>query len=390
MVQLFFLGGMFSAFLTVYLLLFNKKETKSYSDYLLAILFGLYIYCTLLYLLIYSGFINSVPFLYKTGAPLNFILPPLAYLYIRSVLYNEKKFSKWDIVHYIPFILFLINYLPFYLIPINEKAEIVNAVVLDQSLIYKNNAGVLPEYILFILRFFQTIIYLVFNWGLIKKYKKNNISKQVQDQITSVIKWLKFFNWTGVVNLGGSILLILLMLVFNGSFIVASLNLIPGLIIAFSFFAISSYLLVNPQVLFGLPFVKYTELPSAISDDEVQKIHFITEDYTKEIEHIRSYFLEHKPYLKSSININQVSVELGIPARELSFILNNHFGLRFNDFVNNHRITYVTERLNPNYLKNYTIETLSLEAGFTSKSTFNAAFKKVHNCTPSEYLSNSF
>jgi AraC-like DNA-binding protein len=390
MVQLLFLGGMFSAFLTVYLLLFNKKETKSYSDYLLAILFGLYIYCTLLYLLIYSGFINSVPFLYKTGAPLNFILPPLAYLYIRSVLYNEKKFSKWDIVHYIPFILFLINYLPFYLIPINEKAEIVNAVVLDQSLIYKNNAGVLPEYILFILRFFQTIIYLVFNWGLIKKYKKNNISKQVQDQITSVIKWLKFFNWTGVVNLGGSILLILLMLVFNGSFIVASLNLIPGLIIALSFFAISSYLLVNPQVLFGLPFVKYTELPSAISDDEVQKIHFITEDYSKEIEHIRTYILEHKPYLKSSININQVSVELGIPARELSFILNNHFGLRFNDFVNNHRITYVTERLNPDYLKNYTIETLSLEAGFTSKSTFNAAFKKVHNCTPSEYLSNSF
>ena len=390
MVQLFFLGGMFSAFLTVYLLLFNKKETKSYSDYLLAILFGLYIYCTLLYLLIYSGFINSVPFLYKTGAPLNFILPPLAYLYIRSVLYNEKKFSKWDIVHYIPFILFLINYLPFYLIPINEKAEIVNAVVLDQSLIYKNNAGVLPEYILFELRFFQTIIYLVFNWRLIKKYKKYNINKQVQDQIASVIKWLTFFNWTGVVNLVGSILLILLMLVFNGSFIVASLNLIPGLIIALSFFTISSYLLVNPQVLFGLPFVKYTELPSAISDDEVQKIHFITEDYTKEIEHIRSYFLEHKPYLKSSININQVSVELGIPARELSFILNNHFGLRFNDFVNNHRITYVTERLNPNYLKNYTIETLSLEAGFTSKSTFNAAFKKVHNCTPSEYLSNSF
>ena len=212
----------------------------------------------------------------------------------------------------------------------------------------------------------------------------------MQDQIASVIKWLTFFNWTGVVNLVGSILLILLMLVFNGSFIVASLNLIPGLIIALSFFTISSYLLVNPQVLFGLPFVKYTKVPSTISDDEVHKIHFITEDYTKEIEHIRSYFLEHKPYLKSSININQVSVELGIPARELSFILNNHFGLRFNDFVNNHRITYVTERLNPNYLKNYTIETLSLEAGFTSKSTFNAAFKKVHNCTPSEYLSNSF
>jgi AraC-like DNA-binding protein len=390
MVQLLFLGGMFSAFLTVYLLLFNKNETKSYSDYLLAILFVLHIYCALLYLLIYSGFINSVPYLYKTGAPINFILPPLSYLYVRAVLYNEKGFSKWDIVHYIPFILFSINYIPFYLIPIIEKAEIVKAIVIDQSLIYKNNAGIIPEYVLFVLRLLQTIIYLVFNWILVIKYRKKILNKQVQDQITSVIKWLKLFNWTGVVNLGGLILLILLVLVFKGSFILPFLNLIPGLIIALSFFVISSYLLVNPQVLFGLPFVKYTEVPSGIVEDHTQKIHFITEDYSKEIEHIRTYILEHKPYLKSSININQVSVELGIPARELSFILNNHFGLRFNDFVNNHRITYVTERLNPNYLKNYTIETLSLEAGFTSKSTFNAAFKKVHNCTPSEYLSNSF
>jgi AraC-like DNA-binding protein len=390
MVQLLFLGGMFSAFLTVYLLLFNKNQTRSYADYLLASLFILYMYCTLLYLLIYSGLINAVPYLYKTGVPINFILPPLGYLYIRAVLYNEKKFSKWDISHYIPFIVFLINYLPFYFMPITEKADMVKAIVLDSSLIYKNQAGVVPEYVIFISRLLQTVIYLIFNWGIIIKFKKQNNNKAVQEQIASVINWLKFFNWTGIVNLGGSILLILLILVFNGSFILASLNLIPGLLIAFSFFAISSYLLVNPQVLFGLPFVKYTEVPSAISDNETQKIHFITEDYSKEIGHIKTYFLEQKPYLINNLNINQISVELGIPARELSFILNNHFGLRFNDFVNNHRITYVTERLNPDYLKNYTIETLSLEAGFTSKSTFNAAFKKVHNCTPSEYIANSF
>lgn len=390
MVELLFLGGMFSAFLTVYLLLFNKNEVKSYSDYLLALLFVFQMYCTLLYLLIHEGVINSVPYLYKTGAPINFILPPLSYLYVRAVLYNEKGFTKWDIVHYIPFLLFTINYIPFYTIPITEKTEIVKAVVLDQSLIYKNNVGVIPEYILFVLRLLQTFIYIIFNWILVIRYKKKNLNKQVQDQITTVIKWLKFFNWTGVINLGGLILLILLVLVFKGSFILPFLNLIPGLIIAFSFFAISSYLLVNPQVLFGLPFVKYTELPSSISDNEVQKIHFIMEDYSKEIEHIKTFFVEKKPYLINSLNINQISVELGIPARDLSFILNNHFGQRFNDFVNYYRISYVTERLNPEYLKNYTIETLSIEAGFTSKSTFNTAFKKVHNCTPSEYLSNSF
>jgi len=390
MVELLFLGGMFSALLTVYLLLVSKNETKSYADYLLSILFLLQIYCTFLYLFIHSSFINAAPYLFKTGAPVNFIIPPLAYLYVRAVLYNEKGFSKFDVVHFIPFVLFFINYLPFYLMPIAEKSDIVRAAVLDQSLIYKHNAGVLPEYVLFIMRLLQTIIYLIFNWVLVIKFKKNNLSKPVQDQIIAVINWLKFFNWSGVFNLGGMILLILLVLVFNGSFIITFLNLIPGLIISLSFFAISSYLLVNPKVLFGLPFVKYNEVPSSILDDDSQRIHFITEDYSKEIAHIKSFFLEHKPYLKSSININQVSVEIGIPARELSFILNNHFGLRFNDFVNNHRITFVTERLNPDYLKDYTIETLSISAGFTSKSTFNAAFKKIHNCTPSEFLANSY
>jgi AraC-like DNA-binding protein len=36
---------------------------------------------------------------------------------------------------------------------------------------------------------------------------------------------------------------------------------------------------------------------------------------------------------------------------------------------------------------NYTIEGIASEAGFASKSTFNLAFKKYHQCTPTEYFS---
>ena len=38
------------------------------------------------------------------------------------------------------------------------------------------------------------------------------------------------------------------------------------------------------------------------------------------------------------------------------------------------------------YLNKFTVESLSKEAGFSSKSTFNVAFKKVNLCTPSEYI----
>jgi AraC-like DNA-binding protein len=42
--------------------------------------------------------------------------------------------------------------------------------------------------------------------------------------------------------------------------------------------------------------------------------------------------------------------------------------------------------MNKEYLNNYTLEAIASEAGFASKSTFNLAFKKYHQLTPSEYL----
>jgi AraC-like DNA-binding protein len=109
-------------------------------------------------------------------------------------------------------------------------------------------------------------------------------------------------------------------------------------------------------------------------------------DYSKEMEAIQQYFEQQKPFLKKDLNINQVSVALGIPSRELSFIINNHFGQRFTDFLNKYRVEFITKKMNKEYLNNYTLEAIASEAGFASKSTFNLAFKKYHQLTPSEYL----
>ena len=99
------------------------------------------------------------------------------------------------------------------------------------------------------------------------------------------------------------------------------------------------------------------------------------------------FFETEKPFLNKELNSNQVSVALKIPSRELSFIINNHFGQRFTDFLNKYRIEHITKKINKEYLSNFTIEAIASEAGFASKSTFNLAFKKYHQCTPTEYLS---
>jgi hypothetical protein len=103
MFEIFYLGSIFTAFATIYLLLFKENAIRSYADYLLSFYFIFIIWTAVLYLLLYEGQIINYPYLYKTAAPINFIIMPIGYLYVRSILYNEKRFTINDIWHFIPF-----------------------------------------------------------------------------------------------------------------------------------------------------------------------------------------------------------------------------------------------------------------------------------------------
>ena len=47
---------------------------------------------------------------------------------------------------------------------------------------------------------------------------------------------------------------------------------------------------------------------------------------------------------------------------------------------------FIKEKINEKYLDSYTLNSLASEAGFSNLTTFITAFKKIENCTPSEYL----
>jgi AraC-like DNA-binding protein len=387
MYEIFYLGSLFCALLTVYVLLFKQDALRAYADYLLSAYFVFISFNTAIYLLIYYGLIVNVPYLYKTAAPVNFIIPPLAYLYVRAVLYNEKRIAIIDIWHFLPFLLFFINYLPFYLIPIVEKKVIVQAVANNLDLTYQYQAGLLPESYTFVIRLIQSSIYLIFQWKLIVKFKKQNVIFEIEHQIKMVLKWLKIFTWVTTVYFLAFIFLSLFVIlnisVFNNW---GAINFIPGALLSSSFFVMSTYLLTHPGILAGLPFVKYKETKSILSNDEVNKIAFIEEDYSKEIQDINNYFNINKPYLNSNLTLGQVSVTLNIPIRELSYILNNYFNQRFTDFVNAYRLKFITDKFNESYLDNFTIESVALEAGFATKSGFYKSFKKFYKTTPTEYF----
>jgi AraC-like DNA-binding protein len=252
----------------------------------------------------------------------------------------------------------------------------------------KYNFGFIPEKLFFIFIPIQTTFYVILQWRLLSQYQKSNKQIEVQNQLNIVIKWIKIFTSSSSLFVIGYFILIILALNIPSFFYTPAGMIIPGLCLSISFFIISSHLLINPYVLSGLPFIKYKEIESDLLDSGIDEVPFIETDYSKEIKLIDDYFIQKQSFLKQGLNISIVAVELNIPVRELSYIINNYYTTRFNDFVNKYRVDYILSKVGMAQLDIYTLEALSKEAGFSHKSSFYRAFKKIHNVTPLEYLQN--
>jgi AraC-like DNA-binding protein len=382
----FMQAGILCGLLTVYILLFKKNALRSYSDYVLSTSILCQIWTVLLFLFVFSGSIQQFPFLYRTAAPLTFLLPPLSYLYVRSVLYNEKKWQRYDYLHLLPFLFFLINYLPFFLSPLEYKLEIVTKTIQDKNFGIEKQLGYLPENVFYLFRPIQAVIYIILQWRLILTFNRNNPNQLITDQIKRVIRWLSIFTWATTGFLIGFFITIILYFTQENLFTNAELTLIPNSILGLSYFVVFSYLLINPQVLTGLPFIIYKETRSTIVENETVKVPFIYDSYSKEIKNLEKYFAIQKSFLQLNISISQVSVDTKIPIRDLSYIINNYYKKRFNDYVNEMRLEHFISKIDSATLDSLTIEAIAFDSGFSSKSSFYRAFNRFYRCTPSEYL----
>lgn len=94
---------------------------------------------------------------------------------------------------------------------------------------------------------------------------------------------------------------------------------------------------------------------------------------------------EKKLYQDAQLSMDTLAEKTDLSNGYLSKIINQKEGKNFYDFINSYRVKEVKARLNhPNYA-HYSILGIALEAGFKSKSTFNAVFKKMTGMTPSAY-----
>jgi AraC-like DNA-binding protein len=92
---------------------------------------------------------------------------------------------------------------------------------------------------------------------------------------------------------------------------------------------------------------------------------------------------EHSLYRNSDLTLATLAEQVGVSVHHLSETLNQYGGKNFNRFINEYRVAEVCDQLNQKSERKL-IE-LALDAGFSSKSSFNAIFKKLTGQAPSMY-----
>ncbi len=93
-------------------------------------------------------------------------------------------------------------------------------------------------------------------------------------------------------------------------------------------------------------------------------------------------------FFKTAESVHDLSRMLNIPCRQLTSLLNHHYNLRYNDFINGYRIRYILSQFKEGKLKEFTMEAIAFEAGFTSRTTFFTAFKKYTGKNPTQFIQN--
>lgn len=125
---------------------------------------------------------------------------------------------------------------------------------------------------------------------------------------------------------------------------------------------------------------------------KVQKQHQLSLQRDRETEEwcrrIEDYIIGQEMYKNPDLSLEKMAMALSIATHKLSAIFNHTYQLTFTDFVNQHRIKNIQQHMaNRELMQNYTIETLAKISGFSARSAFYSAFKKIVGITPAQYRS---
>ncbi len=384
--------GIFTSFILLYYLSALNRSN---------IFLALFFLCCNLIVLVYYGlhFTHNLfweGFCFIHFLPLSFLLGPLLFYYVKSTLTDGEKFSKWDYLHLIPAFLMIFVSLPFTTLPFNEKARIAKEIVeITNNYNVKFN-WVSFEFILFA-RSIHLFLYSIlaigyFFWSkqqLMKKYNAIPSNNPVIQRWFLILAFIQIIiacnsigHMTTLYGHGFTIFNIKSSDIFNDKYY---FRICGG-----GFFIQNFILFLFPKVLYGnisyTVEVKNENIFQEIKSNMAKKIKPSSLGIEGDLDVILKEYLSQLPFINKGFSLSQMSFDLKIPERFLSNYFNKELSITFSEWKKNLRIDYVCKLIEEGNAKNITIEAISTNAGFVSRSKFIDAFKERKGVTPSAFI----
>ncbi len=352
-----FVAGMGVA-IFVELLLLGKKN-KSAPDRILTLWMFLTVVHLFLFSMYFTGEISNVPFLLGTELPLPLLQSVFLYLYVAFLTNQLPGKRKTLLLHFVPAGAMYLYLITFFILPSEQKL-----------FVYRNHGAGYETFNL--LRHYAVlasgVFYVTWSIILLKKHR-NSIQDQFSDLENINLRWLQILT-------SGMGCIWLLVILFNDDILVFSG--VVAFVFLIGFFgvrqsSIFSQTLPTPEEAESEQKEKYQK--SGLSEEASGQLH----------ESLIRLMTEERLYRKSDLSINELATKLGVHPNYLSQVVNQKEGKHFYDFVNTYRIEEFKQMISMQKNQQFTLLSLALDCGFSSKTSFNRYFKKVTGQTPSEF-----
>ncbi len=345
--------------------LFFRRHQKRANIYLALFFLSQTVAC-FSYFVRYNGlfFFTSYPYLFFIGESFYFLAMPSIYLYLKEIAFSKSD-SVWSrVVHFIPFILVSLFYVViFHIHSVEVKQSILQSGYVAKSPVFK--------YAYTATLYGQIGSYIIAGLFVIRKYRM-----LIKDEFSTIerinLSWLKFvlygFFFAWLTSIGG---VFITLSPAHSSLLWSAINLLAF----FVFFIIAFYRgLSQPELFAGI------EEKPRYSSSKLNR-----SDADTYASQLATHMEKEKPYLNPDVSLQDVSSQLSIPPRYLSQVINEHYQKNFFDFINQYRIEEAKKLIQDPANANKKMFAILCDAGFNSKSSFNAAFKKNVGMTPSEF-----
>ncbi len=93
--------------------------------------------------------------------------------------------------------------------------------------------------------------------------------------------------------------------------------------------------------------------------------------------------VENTLFLQRNFNRDAISEQCGIPRARVSLLIQQFAGMSLGDYINKLKIQYSVKLINEH--KEWTIDAIAEEAGYSNRSTYYQNFYKVFGITPAQY-----